>query len=78
MNEPKIADEQPKVLELAPGSYWWCACGHSWSQPFCDRSHAGTGFEPVRFDVEHSRNVALCLCKRTGNKPFCDGSHSDL
>lgn len=78
MSDPKIADTQPEVLKLMPGSYWWCACGHSNSQPFCDGSHDGTGFEPVRFEVVNSRNAALCLCKRTGNKPFCDGSHSDL
>jgi CDGSH-type Zn-finger protein len=78
MSDPKIADKQPEILKLMPGSYWWCACGHSKSQPFCDGSHDGTGIEPVRFEVKVSRNAAMCLCKHTGNKPFCDGSHSDL
>ena len=78
MTEPKVADTKPQVLKLAPGTYWWCACGRSDSQPFCDGSHAGTGIEPVEFRIEAERTVALCLCKRTGGRPFCDGSHSKL
>jgi CDGSH-type Zn-finger protein len=78
MTEPKVADTKPQVLKLAPGTYWWCACGRSDSQPFCDGSHAGTGIEPVEFSIEAERTVALCLCKRTGGRPFCDGSHSKL
>jgi CDGSH-type Zn-finger protein len=79
MSEPVIADKRPEVLELEPGkSYWWCACGRSKSQPFCDGSHAGTDFEPIEFTVDEKRRYALCRCKRTGDSPFCDGTHSKL
>jgi CDGSH-type Zn-finger protein len=78
MSEAKIAGTKPHVLKLEPGSYWWCACGRSASQPFCDGSHAGTGLEPVEVVIEAPRTAALCLCKQTAGAPFCDGSHSKL
>ena len=78
MAEPKIADNKPQVLELEPGEYYYCTCGESSNQPFCDGSHAGTGFGPQAFKVEEKKRYALCCCKRTGNGPFCDGTHSGL
>ena len=79
MSDPVVADTKPAVLELEPGkSYWWCACGRSASQPFCDGSHAGTEFSPKAFTVEEKKRYAVCCCKRTGNSPFCDGTHSGL
>ena len=65
------------TLTLEPGDYWWCACGRSCSQPFCDGSHRDTGFEPVMFTVTEATRLTLCGCKRTGNPPFCDGSHNE-
>ena len=78
MDEPEIAQKSPYVLDLAPGTYWWCACGRSRNQPFCDGSHKGTGFTPVKFEIAPPARVALCGCKRTGNPPYCDGSHKQL
>ncbi len=78
MNKPVIADTKPAVMELEPGTYYWCSCGQSKGQPFCDGSHAGTDFTPMAFEVEEKKTVALCNCKATNNPPFCDGSHSKL
>jgi CDGSH-type Zn-finger protein len=78
MPEPKIADRKPAVLELEPGKHFWCACGESQNQPFCDGSHKGTEFRPEVVVIEEARRVALCQCKRTGDRPFCDGTHASL
>ena len=78
MDQPEIAQKSPYVLELAPGTYWWCACGKSKNQPFCDGSHQGGPFTPVKTEIAPPQKVALCGCKHTKNPPFCDGSHSKL
>jgi CDGSH-type Zn-finger protein len=76
---PVIAERAPVVLELEAGTtYWWCICGRSKEQPFCDGSHAGTDFEPVPFEVTETRRYALCRCKYTEDSPFCDGRHKNL
>lgn len=78
MSDPKIAAKEPTVMKLEPGTYYWCACGRSNNQPFCDGSHKGTGLEPVAFDIAEEKSVALCQCKHSKTPPFCDGSHKDL
>ena len=77
--KPLIAAKTPVKVSLDGGKeYYWCACGRSASQPFCDGSHQGTGLEPVSFKAETSRTAYFCGCKRTANPPFCDGTHSTL
>ena len=78
MAEPMIAQQAPFAVELAPGDYWWCACGQSRRQPFCDGSHKGSSFTPVKFSVSEAQKVWLCGCKHTGTPPFCDGTHKKL
>ena len=76
--EPTIASKKPAVFKIEPGTYWWCACGKSSDQPFCDGSHKGTGFQPMKVEIEEEKTIALCNCKHSENKPFCDGSHAKL
>jgi CDGSH-type Zn-finger protein len=78
MTTPDIAQKGPYMLDLQPGSYWWCACGKSKNQPFCDGAHQGTDIGPLKFEVSAPRRAALCGGKRAGAKPYCDGSHKGL
>lgn len=78
MADPEIAQKSPYIVELEPGTYWWCACGRSKTQPFCDGSHKGSEFTPVKLEVKTKDSYALCGCKRSSNKPFCDGTHKSL
>jgi len=77
--EAVVAQKAPYQIDVAEGeTYYWCACGRSKNQPYCDGSHQGTGFEPVAFTAEKTETAYLCGCKRTSNKPFCDGTHQSL
>ena len=78
MSEPEIPQKAPYAVELEPGTYWWCSCGKSKKQPFCDGSHQGSDFSPVEFTVDKPGKQYLCGCKHTANPPFCDGAHKDL
>jgi CDGSH-type Zn-finger protein len=74
---PKVFARQPSFVKLTKGQrYFWCACGLSESQPFCDGSHKGTEFGPLKYVPEKDEEVFLCQCKHTKKVPFCDGSHS--
>jgi CDGSH-type Zn-finger protein len=78
MEKPKIAAKVPKMVALEPGTYYWCACGKSNNQPFCDGSHKDTSFVPLAFEVEEKNDFWLCQCKQSKNKPYCDGTHREL
>ena len=76
MNNPDIPQKAPYAVEVEAGkTYWWCACGKSKTQPFCDGSHKGTPFTPVEYKAEKSEKVWFCGCKHSASKPLCDGSH---
>ena len=76
---PEIGGRQPIPVDVEAGkSYWWCACGRSKSQPFCDGSHKVTAFSPIEFKPAISEKVCFCACKRSGKKPMCDGTHKTL
>jgi len=78
MDTPHIAKKANYPVELQPGKYWWCACGLSKNQPFCDGSHRTTSFTPVEFEITEPKTVKLCGCKQSAKMPFCDGFHKNL
>ncbi len=76
MSEPVRAADSPFAIEVEQGkSYYWCACGLSAAQPFCDGSHKTTAFRPVKYEAKKSETVYFCGCKGSQRQPLCDGSH---
>ncbi len=79
MADPMISQKAPFAVDVEAGkSYWWCSCGKSAKQPFCDGSHKGSSFAPVEFKADVTRTVYFCGCKHSSKGALCDGSHSRL
>lgn len=79
MEKPTVAQKAPYKEEIKGGRiYWWCACGRSSNQPYCDGTHKGTGMAPVKVLVDDPKEVYFCGCKNTKTPPFCDGTHKKL
>ncbi len=72
--------KMPFVMDMQPGEYYWCSCGESAKQPFCDGSHKtkAPGMQPMKTVIDASKKIAWCGCKASGKKPFCDGTHTKL
>jgi CDGSH-type Zn-finger protein len=78
MSKPLRAGDTPIGIEVEAGkSYWWCSCGKSANQPFCDGSHKGSEFVPQKYEATEARTVYFCACKATAKSPLCDGSHKN-
>lgn len=78
MEKPVIAGPKSIKLDTAPGTYFWCACGRSANQPFCDGSHRTTEFNPLKVVIKEQALVKWCACKYTKTPPFCDHTHREL
>ena len=79
MSSPVVASRTPIPVEVEAGkSYWWCTCGKSARQPFCDGSHKDSEFVPQKYDAQATGKVWFCGCKQTANAPLCDGAHKKL
>lgn len=79
MADPIIAQKAPYAVDVEAGkTYFWCACGRSAHQPFCNGAHKGSGISPLKFVADESKTVYLCGCKQTAHPPFCDGTHKNL
>ena len=77
MSKAKRAGNSPISINVLQGkTYFWCTCGTSSKQPFCDGSHKGTDFIPLKFAADQSKKVFFCNCKQTADPPICDGSHN--
>ena len=79
MTDPVVAQKAPMPVKVEAGkTYFWCACGKSSKQPFCDGAHKGSGIAPVKFTAEADKKLFFCGCKASAKAPFCDGTHKDL
>lgn len=79
MAQPIIADNKPVKVSLSKDKkYYFCTCGRSSNQPFCDGSHKDTEFTPKVFTAEKEGDAYLCACKHSDNKPYCDGTHKQF
>lgn len=79
MSEPTIASKSPFAIDVEKGkTYYFCTCGKSATQPFCDGAHKGSDFSPIAHTPDENKTVYACGCKKSKNLPFCDGTHHDL
>ncbi len=78
MDKPACPQKAPIKVDLDAGQYWWCSCGLSAKQPFCDGSHKGTSFTPQQIKLDKPQTLWLCACKATNKAPNCDGTHKSL
>lgn len=79
MSQPHAAGKTPIPVDVEAGkTYWWCTCGLSSKQPFCDGSHKAGPFTPMNWTAPETKKAFFCACKATKNSPLCDGSHNAL
>ena len=78
MDAPIVVQKHSLKMEMEKGTFFWCACGRSQNQPFCDGAHKGTVFRPVKVVIDVPRRVSWCMCHHSKKGPFCDNAHREL
>lgn len=79
MAEAIVVQKAPYGVDLEAGKdYYWCSCGRSAKQPYCDGSHKAVGMKPMQVNVQENKKYWMCGCKSTKSQPFCDGTHKSL
>jgi CDGSH-type Zn-finger protein len=79
MSSPVVPQKAPYQVHVEAGkTYYWCSCGKSASQPFCDGKHKGSEFSPIAYDATRDGSVYFCGCKSAVNRPLCDGTHAKI
>ena len=79
MSDPVVPSKTPMPVDVEAGKdYFWCSCGKSQRQPYCDGSHVGSTFAPMKWTAPETKRVFFCCCKHTAGQPLCDGSHNKL
>ena len=78
MESQASPQKQPYKVKVEKGkTYFWCACGLSKKQPFCDGAHKKEAkLKSLKYLAEETKDVFFCGCKKSKHPPFCDGSHS--
>ena len=78
MEKPRIAGYRSKKMDMKPGIYFYCTCGMSKNQPFCNGAHKNTRFKPTKVTIEKNEMIPWCLCKYSDKGHICDGKHREL
>lgn len=85
-NLPIIAQKFSYKVAVEKGKkYFWCSCGLSQKQPFCDGAHKNylkddktPQMKPLIFEAKEDGIVGFCGCKNSKNPIICDGSHRNI
>lgn len=79
MDKPICTQKSPYVVDVEAGkTYYYCTCGKSAKQPFCDGAHKDTCFKAHAWTAEKTGKAYFCGCRASQNAPLCDGSHKEL
>jgi CDGSH-type Zn-finger protein len=79
MTEKICVQKKPYAAEVVAGNtYYFCSCGRSQTQPFCDGTHKGSGLKSIHYLAAETKTVYFCGCKQSKLGALCDGTHKTL